>query len=460
MTTYGTVKSAAAAVLSRPSGLRLGLPNLVWALAATHFVSRAGGLVRSFLVLYLTQAQQLSATAAGAVVAAVAVGDIGSQLLGGWLGDRIGRRNTMLVGFLGTAVASVALGSADSMPEIWAAAVGVGLTMELFRPAGSAAVADLPSRQRIRAFGLLFWASNLGFSFATVTAGVLAKHGYGLLFWINVTASLAAALIVWLQVPETRPPVSKQTQRALLPALLRDRLMIAMVIVYVGYFTLFLQTFATLPLLMTADHLGPATYGAVLALNGIVIVVVQPLAVRLLAGRDASAVLAVSMLLVGAGVGLGATSHSSAGYAGSVLIWTLGEIGIAVMFGAVFADLAPADLRGRYMGVASTTWSIGGVLGPLIGTMLLDQTGRTTLGSACAITAIALFAGQQALAPALRCRTATHGEQRPSVRCGQSRSKQPTVAAGPRGSEPAQAALRVPSVAHEKEHTRRANELE
>ncbi|MPZ27575.1 MAG: MFS transporter [Micromonosporaceae bacterium] len=91
-------------------------------------------MVRSFLVLYLTQAQQLSPAAVGAVVAAVGVGDIGSQLLGGWLGDRIGRRHTMLVGFLGAAVALVALGSADSLPEIWAAAVGIGLTTELYRP--------------------------------------------------------------------------------------------------------------------------------------------------------------------------------------------------------------------------------------------------------------------------------------------------------------------------------------
>src|SRR5689334_10479106 len=185
----------------RPSALKLGLPELVWALAATQFVGRAGGVVRSFLVLYLTQAQHLSPTTAGTVVAAAGLGDIGSQLLGGWLGDRIGRRNTMLVGFVGAAVALAALGSADSMPEIWAAAVAVGLTVELHRPAGSAAVADLPAQQRIRAFGLLYWAANLGFSVATVAAGVLAKHGYGLLFWINVTASLVAALIVWRQVP-------------------------------------------------------------------------------------------------------------------------------------------------------------------------------------------------------------------------------------------------------------------
>jgi MFS family permease len=428
MRTHGTVMTEAAAIPSRPSGLRWGLPDLVWALGATYFVSRAGSLVRSFLVLYLTQERQLAPATAGAVVAAVGIGVIGSQLLGGWLGDRIGRRHTMLVGFSGTAVALVALGSAESMPAIWAAAVGVGLTGELYYPAGSAAVADLPSQQRIRAFGLLFWTANLGFSLASVTAGVLAPHGYGLLFWINVTASVVAALIVWLRVPETRPSAARQRRRALLPVLLRDRLMVAMTVIYVGYFTLFLQAFATLPLLMTADGHGPATYGAVLALNGLVIVVVQPLAVRRLEGRDRSTVLAASMLLVGVGGGLGAIAHSGVGYAGSVLVWTLGEIGIAVVFGATFADLAPADLRGRYMGVASTTWSIGAVSGPLVGTVLLDHAGRTALGAACAITGIALFAAQQALAPALRCRTAGRRERRPAVRRGQARSDRPTYA--------------------------------
>jgi MFS family permease len=428
MTTNGTPTPTAAPAENRPARRRPDLPTLVWALAATYLVSRAGGMVRSFLVLYLTQAQQLSLATAGAVVAAVGIGDIGSHLLGGWLGDRIGRRHTMLVGFLGTAVALVALGSADTMPAIWAAALGVGLMGELYHPAGSAAVADLPPDQRVRAFGLLFWAANLGFSIATISAGVLAQRGYGLLFWINAVALIVAALIVWRRVPETRPPTSKQARRALLPVLLRDRLMVSMALIYVVYFTLFLQTFATLPLMMTAHGHGSATYGAVLAMNGFAIVVLQPLAVRLLAGRDHSTVLAVSMLVVGVGVGLGTIVDSGAGYTGSVLVWTLGEIGVAVMFGATFADLAPADLRGRYMGIASTTWSIGAVLGPLAGTMLLDHAGRTALGAACAITGVALFAGQQALGPTLRCRTAAQGEWRLSARCGESHPTQPTYA--------------------------------
>ncbi|MFI6042111.1 MFS transporter [Nocardia sp. NPDC051321] len=386
------------------------LPALAWSLGACHLVARAGGFVQPMLVLYLTQQQGMTPTAAGAVVAAVGIGDFGSQLLGGWLGDRLGRRQTMLLGFLGTAIALAALGSAETTTVIWAAAVGYGLTAGLFRPAGSAAVADLPPEQRVRAYSLLYWAANLGYAIAATVSGVLASHGYGLLFWLNAVAVLAAALIVVIAVPETRSSASG-ARRALLPALLGDRLMVTMTLIHVAYFTLNMQAFATLPLLMTGQGCGPATYGAVLALNGLAIVVLQPLAVVLLAHRDRGTVLATSMLLTGLGGGLVALSEPAAGYAVAILILSLGQIGMAVQFGATFADLAPADLRSRYIGVASSTWSLGTILGPLVGTALLEHTDRIWLG-ACAIAAgLLLFAAQQAVAGSLRERQAAGNDR-------------------------------------------------
>jgi MFS family permease len=357
------------------------------------------------LVLYLTQEQRMTPTAAGAVVAAVGIGDFGSQLLGGWLGDRLGRRKTMLLGFLGTAIALAALGSADTTPVIWAAAVGYGLTAGLFRPAGSAAVADLPPEQRVRAYSLLYWAANLGYSIAATAAGVLVSHGYSLLFWLNAVAMLAAALIVVAAVPETRS-TSNHPRRALLPALLGDRLMITMALIHVAYFTLIMLAFATLPLLMTAQGHGPATYGAVLALNGLAIVILQPLAVVVLAHRDRGKVLATSMLLAGLGGGLAAVAQSGAGFAAAVLILTLAQIGMAVQFGATFADLAPPDLRGRYIGVASSTWSLGVTFGPVVGTALLEHTGRIWLGATALAAGLLLFLAQQAVAGSLRERQA------------------------------------------------------
>jgi predicted MFS family arabinose efflux permease len=405
---------------------RLELPSVVWALAACHFVSRAGGFGQTFLVLYLTDDRRLSPLTAGAVAAAVGLGTVGSLTLGGWLSDRCGRRHTMLTGFLGTAIALIALGSARSMPAIWAAAVGVGLASELFRPAGSATVADLPRPQeRIQAFGLLFWAANLGFSISAVTAGVLVRHGCALLFWLNAAVSVVAALVVWRRVPETRPLIPGATRRRLLSVVARDRLMIAMAMVFVAYFSLFAQAFSALPLVMTADGLGPGTYGAVLAVNGVAILAAQPLAVRLLASRDRCAVLGPSMLLVGLGLGLGTVVHSAAGCIGSVLVWTAGEVGIAVMFGAVFADLAPADLRGGYMGVAATTWGVGSMLGPLLGTALLDHGGPTAMWLACTATGVALFGAQHAIAPKLRSRTSAHSDPDPLPRRDASRLPQP-----------------------------------
>ncbi|MET7281040.1 MFS transporter [Kribbella sp. NPDC005582] len=379
--------------------------QLVGALTATHFVSRAGGVARSFLVLYLTQERGLSATTAGAVLAAVGIGDIASQLLGGWLSDRIGRRRTMLIGFLGTAVALITLGAATTLPGIAAAAFGVGMLAELFRPVGSAALADLPPEDRIRAFGLLFWAANVGYTISTVAAGVLVRQGYGVLFWINAVAAIIAALIVWRCLPETRPSTAATTRRALLPVLRRDRVMLGMVAIHIVYFTVFLQVFSTLPLVMAGDGLGPSAYSMVLALNGIAIVVVQPIAVRLLDGRDTATILAFSMLLAGVGGAFSAVVHGSAAYATAIVVWTLGQIGVSVLFGATFAGIAPADLRGRYMGIASTTWSLGAVLAPLFGTALLDHAGRTVLWATSSVLGIALFIAVRVIAPSLRNRT-------------------------------------------------------
>jgi MFS family permease len=381
------------------------LPGPIRALVICQLVSRAGNFLQPFLVLYLTQDRHLSAATAGAVTAAAGAGTVASQLLGGWMSDRIGRRHTMLIGFVTTAIGLIALGSADSMTAIWISAFAVGLVSNLFRPAASAVIADLLGpRERVRAYGLQFWAANLGFSVSTVSAGVLAGHGYGLLFWLNAATSLAAALVVWHWVPETRPVLVGTARRAMLPVVARDHLLIGMVVIFVVYGSLYVQAFSTLPLAMARNGLGSTAYGILMGLNGLVIVAVQPLASRFLAGRDHSTVLATSMLVVGLGFGLGAVVHGTAGYTVSVVIWTLGEIGVAAIFGAVFADLAPEDMRGAYLGIAGTTWGLGSIFGPILGTAALQHSGPAALWLGCALTGVVLFVAQLAVAPSLRRR--------------------------------------------------------
>jgi MFS family permease len=407
MTLTATTPTSAPATI--PTGesrqaTRLGLPTLAVAVGSIHFVVRVGGLVQPMLVLYLTQEQQMSSTAAGTVVAAVGIGDLVSMLLGGWLGDRIGRRRTMILGFLGSAGALIELGTTDTAPSTWVAALVFGLASELFYPAASAAVADLPPELRVRSYSLVFWLANVGYSLAAVTAGALASHGFDVLFWVNGAAMLVAAAIAWAAVPDTVATHAGPT-RALLPALLADRLMVTMILIFLAVFTLQYQTVSTLPLRMTAAGHDAATYGAVLALNGLAIVLLQPVGVAVLSRRNRGNVLAVSMLLVGAGAALTSLAENTVGFAVAVLTVTLGEIGIAIHFGAVFADIAPPDLRSRYMGVAADAFSVGSILGPIIGVALLGWVDRAWLAALAMGAGAGLCLAQRAAARSLEDRT-------------------------------------------------------
>jgi len=371
-----------------------------------QLVNRLGGFVQPFLVLYLTQDRHLSAGTAGAVAAAVGAGTVGAELVGGWLADRIGRRLTMLICFFGTAAALILLGSARSMVLIWVAAFIVGLLSDLFRPAVQATVADLlQPGERVRAYGLLFWAINLGFSISTVSAGVLASIGYGLLFWLNAGTSVIAGLVIWAMVPETRPALEDgEVRRPLLPVVLRDTVFLLMILIQIGYATIYFQGYSTLPLAMAEDGLQSRAYGLVIALNGVVIVLIQPFLGRWLVKIDRPKLLAASMLVVGLGFGIGAVVHSWWGYGLSVVVWTIGEIGFAAVIGAVFADLAPVDLRGQYMGLAGMAFGIGTVIGPLAGTNALQHLGPTVTWLGCALLGVLIFIGQYSLAPALHAR--------------------------------------------------------
>ncbi|MFG1911174.1 MDR family MFS transporter [Kribbella sp. NPDC048928] len=394
--------SAIAVGNSRPAAL----PRAFWALWVCQLVNRLGSFVQPFLVLYLTHDRHLSAGTAGAVAAAVGAGTVTAQLVGGFLADRIGRRLTMLICFFGTAAALILLGSARDMALIWVCAFLVGLLGDLFRPAVQATVADLlQPTERVRAYGLLFWAINLGFSVSTVSAGVLASIGYGLLFWLNAGTSVIAGAVIWAMVPESRPVLDETTPpRPVLAVALRDNVFLLMILLQVGYATIYMQGYSTLPLAMSEDGLSSRTYGLVIALNGVVIVLVQPFLGRWMVKLDRPKLLAASMLVVGLGFGVGAVVHSWWGYALSVVVWTLGEIGFAAVIGAVFADLAPVDLRGRYMGLSGMAFGVGTVVGPLAGTNALEHLGPTITWLSCAVLGVIIFIGQYALAPALHAR--------------------------------------------------------
>ena len=129
-----------------------GLPRPFWVLWAGTLINRLGMFVEPFMALYLSSARHLSLAQVGAVLASYGAGSVFSQPVGGALADRIGRRGTLTAGMLANAAALLWLGYARGFATLAVASVAAGLTIDMYRPAVAALVADLiPAADRARA---------------------------------------------------------------------------------------------------------------------------------------------------------------------------------------------------------------------------------------------------------------------------------------------------------------------
>lgn len=360
-----------------------GLPRPFWVLWTGTFVNRLGSFVLPFLAVYLTRERGLSPTQAGTVVALYGAGATLAGLLGGTLADRLGRRATMLIALWGGGAGLIAIGFAERMAVIAPAIFVVALVSEMYRPGMQAAIADLvPADQRVRAFGLIYWVINLGFALGLSLGGWLAEHSFRGLFVGNGLAMIAFGTLVARGVPETRPATTTPQVRNAGPGFLApflDRTFLAFVGLTFVNAMVFMQSGAAFSLDMASNGLGSATFGSILAINGVLIVLIQPFLGPFLTRFDRSRTLAAGSLLYAIGFGMYAFVHDAWGFAAGVIVWTIGEVCVLPVSNAVVADLAPPDRRGRYQGANSLAFGLAVALGPLFGLWLFEHLGRFAL---------------------------------------------------------------------------------
>ena len=381
-----------------------GLPKTFWYLWTGTLINRLGSFVVIFLAIYLTSARHFSAAFAGLVIGLYGAGGAAGTLTGGVLADRWGRRRTLLLSHLSGATCMVSLGLLHQRWWIAAGATALGMSAEMARPAFSALMVDVvPERDRLRAFSLNYWAINLGFACAAILAGLLAQVGYLVLFLGDAATTLVTALIVLTRVHDIPRTVAGKVDIERPDSLARvfaDRVFLVFVGLNLLTALVFLQHISSLPIAMAHNGLRPSTFGAVIALNGVLIVLGQLFIPRLLAGRDHARVLAVAALVVGTGFGLTALAHSAIGYAGTVLVWTFGEMLNSPANATTIAELSPVTMRGRYQGVWSLSWQAASCGAPIIGGFVQQHAGSAWLWAGCAAVGVLVAGGQLLSGPA------------------------------------------------------------
>jgi MFS family permease len=114
-------------------------------------------------------------------------------------------------------------------------------------------------------------------------------------------------------------------------------------------------------------------YGFIMATNAAMVVLLQYGVTRVTERHHHLPVLAVGSLFYAVGVGSVAWGWSFPTFLLSMVLLTIGEMIVIPTSTALTANLAPPDMRGRYMSVYGLTWSIGFGIGPVVGGFLNDN---------------------------------------------------------------------------------------
>jgi MFS family permease len=360
------------------------LPPESWLVALATFVNRAGTMVMPFLVLYLTRDRGLPPTRAGLAIGVYGVVSLVWAPLAGRLGDRWGQLLMVKASLFTTAAVLVCIPLLHSYPALLAGLVVLALVSEPVRPATLALVSHLaPPQRRRQAFALNRLAVNLGMSIGPTAGGFLAEVSFRSLFWVDAATSLLAGVLL-LVAPFRAPSHFHDPAEVRRGSALADRKLLFALLALQPVLLVFFQHLSTMPLFLV-DTLGyrPSVYGALFAVNTLVIVLTEVRFNTVTAHWPFGRAMAVGALLSTLGFAALAVARALPAVVLTVLLWTVGEMVLFPSTAAYFAEISPPSRRGEYLGFYTMAFGVAFTVGPWLGTLVLERWGGFALWTAC-----------------------------------------------------------------------------
>lgn len=391
-----------------------GYPRQFWVLFWGLLINSTGNaMVWPFLTIYMRQHLDVPLTSITLLFTLNSITGLVATSIAGPAVDRFGRKIAMVLSLAGSFAVFLAANGANTL---WAWALlmaGLGIVWPLYRVGADAMVADMiePER-RAGAYALLRVISNLGIAIGPMIGGFISGVSYSYAFLAAAVASLSFGFLVMLLVRETLP--KQLDKRAQAPAeqgygpVLRDRGFLAFCAVYI---------LATMPAPMmmmllpvyAKENFGipESQYGFIMATNAVMVVLFQYTVTRRAEHYPPLRVLTLGALLYAAGVGSVALGQGFLAFMLSMAILTCGELLLIPTATALAANLAPPDMRGRYMGVFGLTWNIGFGTAPVIGGLLNDHVAPVAIWYGGLIMGLAAAGGLVMLGRRLRPQQST-----------------------------------------------------
>lgn len=373
-------------MITRLRHLAREYPGQFWLLFAGMMISTIGSsMIWPFLMLYVSKKLQLPLAQTATLMTINALMGLVFSFVAGPIIDRLGRKWVMVISLVGNGVMYLLLSRADTYLAFALVQGLMGALNPLYRVGADAMMADLiPAEKRPGAYSIMRMSNNTGVAIGPAIGGIIASRSYTTTFLIAAAGMIIYGLLVAFKARETLPVnVNPARPRHLFEGygrIFKDKAFMG----FTGAFTLTSMLASLMWILLpvyanTGFGIPESQYGFLPTTNALMVVFLQ-FAVTMLTKRFRSLpVMAAGSAFYALSIVLVAFSTGFWGFWICMVIMTIGELVISPTATTYTANLAPADMRGRYMSIYGLTWSVTTGIAPVIGGLLSDNMGpRTT----------------------------------------------------------------------------------
>jgi MFS family permease len=373
-------------MLSSFQKARAEYPSQFWLLFWGLLISTIGAsMIWPFLMVYVSGKLHLPLTASATIMTINASMAILFTFVAGPVTDKIGRKWVMVISLLGNGLVYLLYQGATTYLQFCIVAGMAGSFNPLFRVGADAMLADLiPENKRIDAYSLLRLSNNLGVAMGPAIGGFLASSSYTIAFYCAAAGMSTYGLMMLFLGKETIPTKESgllQTERSHekfggYSVIFRDKPYVQFVLAFA-----LIQICAALVWILLSVYtkqqygIPENQYGFLPTTNGIMIVFLQLGITAWTRKHSSHNILALGSAFYGIATLSIAFMTGFWGFWSSMVLLTIGEMILVPTSSTFAANLAPADMRGRYMSLYSLTWGLSMGIGPVLGGLLSDNFG-------------------------------------------------------------------------------------
>ncbi|SIR14366.1 Na+/melibiose symporter [Bacillus cereus] len=350
----------------------------------TLFARFATSMSIPFLAIYLTTVKGVSAGMTGAIIGTSALVGVFASFIGGNLSDRFGRNMIIIWSMVAWVFVFIGFSLANHVLSFFLLNALNGLCRSFFEPTSRALLSDLTKPEyRLLVYNLRYGAINVGVAIGPLVGLQIgsAKSTIPFLVAAGVYILYTAILVFqFKKYPIEKKKVNIEKPVTMLNAVRILRKDVVFLVALIGIILSncgFSHLTTTVSQYFANAHIfqdGVTLFSYMLALNAIVVVVIQYPVIQICKKYTPLTSIMVGTLFVSGGVFGFGIAESMLGAAICTIIFTVGEVLMFSMTDVFIDDIAVSHLKGTYFGAMGFS-GIGAVIGPWLGGVLLDYYG-------------------------------------------------------------------------------------